>query len=291
MIWILILFNKIPYSVFELSHVEVLLVAAPLWLIPLSWNISQKQNWLIWLALSCGLFFTISFQLPKGILAGLLIIPWFLLTIILGIQKLSIFKSKKVNAVFQNVPLYCETAAFLYLPIGVFWALMDRFEICLFGYDPTIILLTAVHFHYAGFILPQVASWLIEKKHFEFSKIIGFGIILGIPLVAIGISATHFGWHGWIEVFCVSIMTLVGSGLGGLYIYFGLKVKEYLPKVLFLLGGIALLVGMSLAFCYGWRHVFVIETLTIPWMYAVHGTCNAVGFAAPVLVGWKLVKK
>lgn len=34
------------------------------------------------------------------------------------------------------------------------------------------------------------------------------------------------------------------------------------------------------------RHVYLIPALSIPWMYAVHGTLNAIGFALPAVFGW-----
>ncbi|GJM34853.1 MAG: hypothetical protein DHS20C18_38540 [Saprospiraceae bacterium] len=46
---------------------------------------------------------------------------------------------------------------------------------------------------------------------------------------------------------------------------------------------------MILAMGYGWRHYFPISFLDIPWMYAVHGTLNSIGFAATGLVGWLIV--
>ncbi len=283
-IWILVLFNWLPYSIFNLTHVQLLLIAAPLYLIPLSLHISSYSLQQVWLAISSGLLFTTAYFFPQGIIAGCLILPWFGFTLFLLIRKIQISRLSLNFSLAQKTDL----AAFFFLQIGVFWTIIDRLGVQFLDYDPTIILLTAVHFHYAGFILPQVTSWLIKREATSISKIAGIGIIIGIPLVAIGISATHFNWSGYLEVCSVSVMTIAASIVGLLHISLGIKTKKILPKICFILGGLALIIGMSLAFCYGWRHVYIIEALTIPWMYAIHGTCNAIGFAFPILVAWKL---
>lgn len=283
LLWLLLLSNSLPYTFFELSHVELLLLAAPLCLLPLAWYIANKPSWLLWLGLSCGLFFSIAYQIPKGILAASFLIPSGLLVVGLAIQQ--ILQSGVLKGRFRLQELIL-LAAYLYLPVGVVWAFIDRLGIPFMGYSPTIILLTAVHFHYAGFLLPLVTSLLIPDQKKSLHRLLSIGIILGVPLVALGISATHFVWPFWIEVVCVTVMTSAGMGVGLWYIRFGFRCRAWVQRICFSLGGLALIVGMLLAFCYGWRQVFLIETLTIPWMYAVHGTCNAIGFAAPVLLGW-----
>ena len=283
LLWLLIIGFQVPYSIFHITHVEILLTAAPLWLIPLVWNIKSEATGKVWLSTVCGISMAIAFLIPKGILSGVLILPWLVFSIL---KLIPYFKQNS----FKNTYKLLNLAAHVFLTVGIFWVLMDRLAIPFLGYDPTIIILTGVHFHYAGFILPMVTAWLIGDRPSVFKKIVSFGIILGIPLVALGISSTHYQWPGWIEVVCVSLMTSAALVVGLLYIQKGFRIKRFTLKVCFMFGGLALITGMVLAFCYGWRHVFVIETLTIPWMYAVHGTCNAVGFAAPVLLGWKFLK-
>lgn len=287
LVWLMVVFNWLPYSIFELTHVQALLVAAPLWLIPFSLSISNYSAPTIWLAVCCAVLFSVAYHLSQGLTAGILVLPW------LAFSMFVAFKKWKKLQLFKHPAIWhaAELAAYLYLPVGIFWAFIDRLGIQVLGYDPTIILLTAVHFHYAGFILSQVTSWLIKNFPFKRSRLLGLGIIAGIPLVALGISSSHFLWPDWIEILSVSIFTVAASIVGILHVWVGLKSPRGIPKVLFVLGGLALLTGMTLAFCYGWRSVFRIEALTIPWMYAVHGTCNAMGFSLPILLGWWAILK
>ncbi len=279
-IWGLSFINLLPYSFFALSHVQSLLIAAPLWIIPLALFLDRKPSILLWISLVSSLLFTISYQLEKGGIAAGLTIPWLGLVIYLA------FRAFQQGSLSMNIIDMTKLAAYFYLPVGAIWAFVDRLGIPVLGYDPTIILLTAVHFHYAGFMLPLTAFWLAKVYPRNYLKYLNLGIIIGIPLVAIGISATHFQWPSWIEVAGVTIMACSGALLGLFYAGFGLMQKRTLPGILFIIGGLALFLGMALALCYGWRHVFLIEVLTIPWMYAIHGTCNALGFAVPIVIAW-----
>jgi len=79
--------------------------------------------------------------------------------------------------------------------------------------------------------------------------------------------------------------------VGLLHLYLAFKNKNLLIKVLWTIAGFSLLCGMTLALLYGWRAHHSLTFLTIPWMYAVHGTLNAVGFAIPALLGWSILVK
>jgi hypothetical protein len=45
---------------------------------------------------------------------------------------------------------------------------------------------------------------------------------------------------------------------------------------------------MFLAALYGSRQLLPLEWLTIPWMRALHGTVNSLGFALSALLAWKI---
>ena len=46
----------------------------------------------------------------------------------------------------------------LYLPIGAGWLVLYRLGVRPLGFADVIVLLTGVHFHYTGFVLPIVAG-------------------------------------------------------------------------------------------------------------------------------------
>ncbi len=210
-------------------------------------------------------------------MAGGLASLWFLFIIYVAIKELQKFKTQKGYSLRQ----ICHTIAFLYLPIGGIWAIADRIGYQPLGFSPTIVLLTAIHFHYAGCILPFIsAKYVAQFPRTRLQAILPL-IILGVPLVAIGITATQLQWAWWIEAIAVMIMTVGGFLVGIAYL------KKIRLSFLWGIGGLSLSIGMLLAFLYGIRMIYPIPSLDIPMMYALHGTLNAIGFAIPILWSWK----
>ena len=273
---------RFPDSTFTLTYVQILILAAPLWLIPMTWQLLDTPEWIGYLGAPTSIILAIAFCLSPSLLAAALSLPWLLLTTILAWQKL---KDWRIGRSFEIHHL-CQLAAYLFLPIGAAWAFADRLGFRPLDFDATIVLLTVAHFHYAGFLLPTIAAFALKNMATKWNKLIGWSVILGIPLVATGITTTHLNLPIWIEVIAVTLMVVGGFTTGLLHCFLGWRNWTTSYGKLWLLAGFALMIGMTLALGYGWRHYFIIPVLTIPWMYAVHGTLNAVGFALPAVLGW-----
>lgn len=79
------------------------------------------------------------------------------------------------------------------MAIGGLWFTLARLRIQPLGFGDTIVLLTAVHFHFAGFAAPILAGLAgrtldrsgSARRVFQFSAV---GIVAGTPLVAAGIT-------------------------------------------------------------------------------------------------------
>lgn len=276
--WLLFAVLILPTSPFSLHWVYVLLLAAPLWLIPLHLKtITVHRIFQFW-AVPMALPLIGAYLMEASCLSGILALPWFLFCIFL------FFKS------YPNAPNYCTKAGFSYLPVGAAWLLADRIGWQPLGFSSTIVLLTAAHFHYAGFVLPMLTAELLAFYKKKWMPLVRWGVILGIPLVAIGITTSQMDWPPPIEVFAVTVMAVSGWMVGLLHLILGWQYRTEKFGWAWMLCGSALMGGMTLAFLYGWRYYFPISFLSIPWMYAVHGTLNAVGFAIPGVMGWRNFK-
>ena len=280
--WLLFGLISSPSSAFSLTYVQLLILAAPLWLIPLTWQLLDVPAWANYLSVPSAVLLAIAYCFTPNWIAALFTLPWLCLTTILAFQKLIDWRIAKSLDISHLIQL----AAYLYLPIGGAWAFADRLGFQPLKFDPTIVLLTVAHFHYAGFLLPTIAAFALKSMESNWRNIIGWSVILGIPLVAIGITTTHLQLPVWIEVFAVTVMILGGFTTGLLHCLLGWKNRHQLYGKCWFIAGLALIVGMMLALGYGWRHVYLIPALSIPWMYAVHGTLNAIGFALPAVFGW-----
>ncbi len=287
--WLVLVFMNPANSFFDLQYVILLLLTAPLWLIPMVWQVLNLPVLLQRLALPASLLFTVSFVLSKSVWAAIFVLPWLFLTLSATYEEIIRWKNKKNRKLADHSLL----AAFLYLPIGVSWAFADRLGMQPLGFSPTITLLTAVHFHFAGFLLPILSALLltehIDLKAWEY--FMGWGVIFGVPLTAIGITTTQFDLPQVIEIVCVMVMAGSAWLVGMTYLRRGWEFRRQIIGPLWLICGMALIAGMSLAMAYGWRTVITIPWLTIPWMYALHGTLNAVGFALPGVLAWWLFQK
>ena len=288
LIWLISIFNWWPYSIFSLNHVQILILSAPLLLIPLSLKKENEPQTLIWGNVVIALFIVVSFYFEEGFAAAFLVIPWLLFCIILLFRG---FKQADWKSPMQMKTIV-KLISFIYLLIGAIWLIADRLDFQPLGFDPTIVLLTVAHFHFAGYMLLIITSWICDKDPSKFINWTSWLVAIGVPMVAIGITATQLGFSQWIETFSVIIMAS-GGGIIGLkhIIIIGWKGRSKSYGKLWMIGGFALMMGMVLAFLYGIREILYIPFLTIPWMYAVHGTLNAIGFALPVVLGWFLYRE
>jgi YndJ-like protein len=209
-----------------------------------------------------------------GIVAALFALPWLLVSLWLfdrALQKLLLSPLALVDKV--------QFAAYLYFPIGPLAAFSDRLGWAPLDFSPTIILLTAAHFHYAGFLLPWVLSNLLGRKVPSFWQCwVAWAVLLGIPAVAVGITSAQFGVDPWLETFAATLMALGGLGVAFWHAGLAFESGQALSRRFAMLGlFLCLGTGMILALLYGWRSYFPLSFLSIPWMYEVHGTMNTLG--------------
>lgn len=260
----------------EKDWVELLVLLGAMVFVPMAMRQSgtlntKTERWAVILATWALLF---AYLQAPGILAALLALPWVLVSIwLLGnaFQKLLLSTMTMADKV--------QFAAYLYFPIGPLAAFSDRLDWAPLGFSPIIILLTAAHFHYAGFLLPWVlANLLRQREPSILQRWVAWAVLLGIPAVAVGITSAQFGVDPWLETCAATLMALGGLGVAFWYVGLALESGQSWPQRL---GGLGLFLclgtGMTLALLYGWRNYFPLPFLSIPWMYALHGTMNTLG--------------
>jgi hypothetical protein len=188
-----------------------------------------------------------------------------------------------------NANELCIGAGLIYLPVGGMWFFMSRFGIQPIGFGDTIVLLTAVHFHFAGFAAPILAGLAgrtlhaggVARQLFQFAAV---GIIAGTPIVATGITYSPL----------VAFIGAVVISLG--LILFAIVVLGWVIRSVgslparFLLGvsAISSASAMVLACLYAYSLVTKTLIIDIPHMAMTHGVINALGFALCGLIAWSL---
>ncbi|MES2735736.1 MAG: YndJ family transporter [Verrucomicrobiota bacterium] len=182
----------------------------------------------------------------------------------------------------------CLDGARLFPAIGAAWLVANRANWMPWGFDALIVLLTAAHFHHAGYTLPLMAGLCGQALPGRASRVSCGLILAGVPLVAIGITCTHFKVLPWIEPLAVSI--LVAGALGVALLQMQMAFQKGLSawaRALFLISGLSLLVAMLLALTFGLRSLFPAWALPMPTMWAIHGTLNTFGFGLCGVLAWR----
>lgn len=259
------------------SFVYWILWAGPLIVVPLGLQLLRPQyESKAWLPLASFAWLA-AYALSPGMMAASLAGIWLVATVAL------LYEQGRDPA---KAPLLF--AAFLFLVIGAAWSVADRLGYRPLDFNPLIVLLTAVHFHYAGFALSLIAHLQTDAKARQF---LVAGIWIGVPAVAIGITVTQLSGPWWVEASAVSILVATAYLLAVLQLRSSIrKNSAQAVRLLWGIGALALFAGMTLALAYGWRFQLRWEWLTMPLMYATHGVLNSLGFALLSLVGYVLEK-
>lgn len=227
-----------------------------------------------------------SFFPEQGTKAALLASAWLLVTALIalyGLWRLSLRHLWTVAEVSIDVGL-------IYLSVGSGWLLLSRLGVQPIGFGDTIVLLTAVHFHYAGFAAPILTGLagrrLAGAPHITRTMFVlaAIAVTSGTPLVAAGITVSP-------------LLALLGT----LTISFGLVLLAALvigwiagtftslpPKLLLLISSVSSLASMVLASLYAYSIVSKTLIIDIPHMAMSHGVINAFGFSLCGLLAWAI---
>jgi len=182
----------------------------------------------------------------------------------------------------------CVAAAGISPAIGAAWLMAHRANWTPWGFDPLIVLLTAAHFHHAGFTLPLMAGLNAKASPGCWTRFSCVAILAGVPLVAAGITCTHFGVLRFVEPFGVTVLVIgaLGVAISQIRRGFDKKQAEWV-RFCFVISGVSLLSAMILAMGFGLRHLVPNWALTMPQMWMIHGTLNAFGFGLCGLLAWR----
>src|ERR1044072_4902066 len=227
-----------------------------------------------------------SLFVEKGAASAALAAVWFVFTAVVALFGLT----RLLTRGLYPLPETSIDAGLLYLPVGGAWLIVYRLGVQPFGYGETIILLTVVHFHFAGFATPIIAGLngrvLTLRKHPQkiFSASV-FAIGAAMPLGAAGI--TFSPWIGFAGAVLLS---------AGLWLLAVLTVGWVMPAVqssgrrfLLLIGALSSCSAMVLACLYAYSLAMKTLIVNIPTMAMTHGLLNAFGFVTCSLLAWTVI--
>jgi hypothetical protein len=223
-----------------------------------------------------------AFLLPQGTTAAALAGPWLLFTFLLAVIGLRRVR----DGGYRPLEELCISAALAFLAVGGGWTIASRAGLRPLDFKDVIVLLTGVHFHYAGFVLPLLTGLAGRRMQSVAARVAAVGVVAGVPLVALGITVGER--LPWVQL--TAAWTLAAACLLVALLQFGqaLERQPFRRRLLLVVSAGLLVTGMILAATYALgeylgAHWLAIETM-IPW----HGLMNSLGFALPGLAAWHL---
>ena len=264
-----------------------ILVLAPLVVVPLGLSLIPQEACLgwerairraaTWLHFPAAILFAAAFAIrEQGILAAGLAVPWLIVTLLLASEGL--LRLRRLGLPLDGPA--AVTAALVFVPVGAAWAVISRAGLRPQDFSPAIVLLTAVHFHYAGFALPILASRLAGIRPRTSERVLLGTIIVAIPAVGVGISLSPT-----IEVVAALALAAACVWLAILQIRYACRIRHRNATPLLLISSASLLSAMILAGVYAVGELTARQQLPIPTMILIHGSLNAFGFAICGLLG------
>lgn len=229
----------------------------------------------------------VSLLMPPGIAAGLLVLPWLLFAAMAGaFGAWRLLLRARTDARQRGIEEIAISAALIYLPIGATWLAADRLAMAPLGFGGVIAFLTAVHFHFAGFMAPIVAGHTGRvlragsPGRWRLYRFAAPGIIAGPPLVALGIT-----FSSAMEVGAAVVLALCITLHGVLALGAARTLTQPRARLLLRIAAGASVAAMLLALLYAVGNFRETATITIPQMAATHGILNSL-FGLCGLIAW-----
>ncbi len=246
--------------------------------------------------LVAGLAVAVGLLVERGWLGAALVAPWVAVAGVIAVATMTrsvrLVREDSAAAALPTLGLLVPVG---FLIVGVTWLGFDRLGIRPIGFPTVIVLLTAVHFHVAGFFLTLAGLTVLRARTTRAIRgRTGRALVAAVLAVAVGAPLTAFAFLGvafvgWIGALLVAVGG-IGIGLGQIQTAFreaAGATRSGLRSAGLLVGGATLLITMPLAAAYATGTTFGIPFLDVPAMAAIHGTLNVLAFAIPTAVGWR----
>ena len=190
---------------------------------------------------------------------------------------------------FRKLKTACRIVSFMYLPIGCAWLTASRFGLSPMSFQEPIVLLTAVHFHFAGFAAPLLAlaaGTAIEKKTFIPRRI--FNVVAAGILAGPGLLAAGFVIGPRLKLAMALLVACSEAGLSLFFLALARSMRPRLAQMFVAISALSVLCAMVLAGVWAIGEFPLQPFVHLDEMARFHGTANALGFILCGLVGWTL---
>ena len=226
----------------------------------------------------------VAILVPQGLLAAAVALVWLAYTGLAALHG----ASRALSAAGRTPPERCIAAGFAYLAVGGAWFVLWRSGVEVAGFGEHVPLLTAIHFHFAGFASSLLAGLAGRRLHggpARLFSVAAFFVVLGPAFVALGIAGVSVIEAPAAVAFAagtasVALLALiqVAPGLGGA------------ARPLLIISSLAALFAMALAITYAGGNGIGRPALSVEDMARWHGWTNALGYVFGGLLAWNIAR-
>jgi YndJ-like protein len=276
----------------HIGIIEVLFLLGPWIAVPLGADLirgaatppssSGARDWALFAAASLT---TASFFQDNRVVATWFASSWLLVCAVFAGDGLRRFVTSGTKSFAQ----FCFATGEGYLLVAGIWLVASRAGISLFGFHEPIVLLTAVHFHFAGFASAVLAGLVYQalvgrggRRMLRWALTI---VVLGPGVLGLAFFAGPTAKLVGALVFALGLISLAGT-----MIRVGIAARNGVGRWLLFASGGSVAVGMSLVAMWAVGEYPLQAFVNIRQMAEFHGVLNGVGFVGCGLVGWGLLE-
>jgi hypothetical protein len=190
----------------------------------------------------------------------------------------------------RRIEELCVAAGCGYLAVGGVWFVLWRSGVSVAGFGEHVPLLTAIHFHYAGFtslVLVGLTGRELRRRAGFTRRIfmpVALVVIVGPALVALGIAGVSGLEAPAAVVFAIATGSAAVLTLAGVVP----NISGPLRRTLLALSAASAVVAMALAVVYASGNAIGQNILSVEDMARLHGLTNAFGYAFCGVLAWNL---
>ena len=288
-------------GVARIGAIELMFLFAPLVIVPLGMELGrviggtgrldEMARWVQPFGAAAAL---VALLLPPGRWAGLLACGWMMVCLLMaGAGVVDIISATWSEAgesagstlVHSRLFVSLLAVARIDLVVGGSWLVASRLGMRPLGIQEPIGLLTAVHFHFAGFATAMIAAATLRfaaglRGERWLERLLPF--VVGMPyVVAIG-----FVISPALKMVAAILFSVSVAGLAVALRSCGRRAEPRAARVLLQVAAAAVFAGMVLSGVYAVADFMGSDVLTIPQMARTHGILNGVGFCMAGILGW-----
>ena len=227
----------------------------------------------------------LAIALPSGMVSAAVAMVWLGFTLLSALHGLT-----RAFGARRRIEELSIAVGFMYLAVGGVWFVLWRSGIAIMDFGEHVPLLTAIHFHYAGFASPILVGFvgreLRAAKTGLWPIYVGAAslVIVGPALVALGIAGVRSVEAPAAVILAVGTATVALLALAVVL----RRINGRLAGTLFAVSSSAAVVAMTLAVLYAAGNPLEISAIGLEDMVRWHGSFNALGYVFCGLLAWNL---